>query len=120
MKKKNILAIIVEGRFVLDINDNSNYIIISSKEPDEEQIEIGQWLQINYNNPEEILKALELIKIDFGKIDEINIIYNNQKLNMISYQFDYEFLKNLYFNQTANLIYFLSVLIPFFEKEISK
>jgi hypothetical protein len=34
MKKKNILAIIVEGRFVLDINDNSNYIIISSKEPD--------------------------------------------------------------------------------------
>lgn len=38
---------------------------------------------------------------------------------MISYQFDYEFLKNLYLNQTANLIYFLSVLIPFFEKEIS-
>ena len=75
MKKKNILAIIVEGRFVLDINDNSNYIIISSKEPDEEQIEIGQWLQINYNNPEEILKALELIKIDFGKNSaEINII----------------------------------------------
>ena len=119
MKKKNILAIIVEGRFVLDINNDSNYIIISSKEPDEEQIEIGQWLQINYNDPEEILKALELIKIDFGKIDEINIIYNNQKLNMISYQFDYEFLKNLYLNQTANLIYFLSVLIPFFEKEIS-
>ena len=95
MKKKNILAIIVEGRFVLDINNESNYIIISSKEPDEEQIEIGQWLQINYNDPEEILKALELIKIDFGKIDEINIIYNNQKLNMISYQFDYEFLKKL-------------------------
>ena len=45
MKKRNILAIIVEGRFVLDINNESNYIIISSKEPDEEQIEIGQWLQ---------------------------------------------------------------------------
>jgi hypothetical protein len=119
MKKKNVLAIIVEGRFVLEINDKSNYIIISGKEPDEEQMEIGQWLQINYNNPEEILKALELIKIDFGKIDEINIIYNNQKLNMISYQFDYEFLKNLYLNQTANIIYFLSVLIPFFEKDIS-
>ena len=119
MVKKNILVIIVEGQFVLEVNNNSNYIIISGKEPDEELIEIGQWLQINYNDPEEILKALELIKIDFGKIDEINIVYNNQKLNMLSYQFDYEFLKNLYFNQTANLIYFLSVLIPFYKEEIS-
>ena len=119
MTNKNILAIVVEGQLVLDIDKNSNYMVISNKEPEEDQVLINKWLQINYENPEEILKALELIKIDFGKIDEINIIYNNQKLNMISYQFDYEFLKKLYFNQTANLIYFLSVLIPFFKNEIN-
>ena len=76
MKKKNILAIIFEGRFVLDINNESNYIIISSKEPDEEQIEIGQWLQINYNNPEEILKALELIKKVNLFIKKVHIFFN--------------------------------------------
>lgn len=119
MTNKNILVIVVEGQLVLDIDKKSNYIVISNKEPEDDQDLVNKWLQINYENPEEILKALELIKIDFGKIDEINIIYNNQKLNMISYQFDYEFLRKLYFNQTANLIYFLSVLIPFFNKKIN-
>ena len=119
MTNKNILVIVVEGQLVLDIDKKSNYIVISNKEPEDDQDLFNKWLQINYENPEEILKALELIKIDFGKIDEIDIIYNNQKLNMISYQFDYEFLRKLYFNQTANLIYFLSVLIPFFNKQIN-
>jgi len=119
MTNKNILVIVVEGQLVLDIDKKSNYIVISNKEPEDDQDLVNKWLQINYENPEEILKALELIKIDFGKIDEIDIIYNNQKLNMISYQFDYEFLRKLYFNQTANLIYFLSVLIPFFNKQIN-
>jgi len=119
MTNKNILVIVVEGQLVLEIDKKSNYIVISNKEPEDDQDLVNKWLQINYENPEEILKALELIKIDFGKIDEINIIYNNQKLNMISYQFDYEFLRKLYFNQTANLIYFLSVLIPFFNKKIN-
>ena len=119
MTNKNILVIVVEGQLVLDIDKKSNYIVISNKEPEDDLDLVNKWLQINYENPEEILKALELIKINFGKIDEINIIYNNQKLNMISYQFDYEFLRKLYFNQTANLIYFLSVLIPFFNKKIN-
>ena len=37
MTNKNILAIVVEGQLVLDIDKNSNYIVISNKEPEEDQ-----------------------------------------------------------------------------------
>ena len=37
---------------------------------------------------------------------------------MLSYQYDYEFLKNIYFNQTSNLIYLMSLLIPFYNEKI--
>ena len=73
---------------------------------------------MNFENPEEMIKALEILKIEFGKIDKMKIIYNNQKLNMISYQFDYEFLKKIYLTQTANLFYFVSLIIPFFNKKM--
>ena len=56
--------------------------------------------------------------MDFEKIDEIQIIYNNQKLNMLSYQYDYEFLKNLYLNQTANIIFLINLMVSLFNKKI--
>lgn len=117
MKNKNIVIIVVEGQITINFSEDTNYIIISDKEPNE--IEKGKWLQIDYSNPEEVFKALEIIKIDFGKIDEIIIIYNNQKLNMLSYQFDYEFLTKIYHNQTAILFYFISLLIPYYKESVT-
>ena len=114
---KKILNIIIDGKPIFNLNDKYNYITLSSKEPEKDQDQ-GKWLQIDYEKPEEIIKALNIIKLEFGKIDEINIIFNNQKLNMLSYQYDYEFLKNIYFNQTSNLIYLMSLLIPFYNEKI--
>ncbi len=56
--------------------------------------------------------------MDFEKIDQIEIIYNNQKLNMLAYQYDYDFLKNLYLNQTANIIFLINLMVALFNKEI--
>ena len=113
---KRIITIIIEGQYTGDLNSKNEYIFISKKEPQEDLK--CKWLQINYEDPEELIKTIQIIKMDFEKIDEIQIIYNNQKLNMLSYQYDYEFLKNLYLNQTANIIFLINLMVSLFNKKI--
>ena len=114
---KKIVIINIDGQYTETLDNKNKYIFISKKEP-QENLEC-KWLQINFEEPEELMKSIQIIKMDFEKIDQIEIIYNNQKLNMLAYQYDYDFLKNLYLNQTANLIFLINLMVSLFNEEIS-
>ena len=65
---KKILNIIIDGKPIFNLNDKYNYITLSSKEPEKDQDQ-GKWLQIDYEKPEEIIKALNIIKLPASSLE---------------------------------------------------
>ena len=73
-------------------------------------------LQSNFGSIDEFIKAKVIIKNLFSKIDEIVLINRDIDLNMISYQYDFENIKQNY-QTLLNIIYFINLLIPLFNEK---
>ena len=74
-------------------------------------------LQANFSSIDDLIKAKHIINDQIKIIKEIVIINRDLDLNMISYQYDYEYIKKCYLT-IANIIYFINLLIANFHKEI--
>ena len=106
----NQILIILNGEDRKVLSESSNKIILAKKKleniPHDHTL-----LQTNFDSLEDLIKANTIIKNQFGKIDELIIIYRNIDLNMISYQYDYNYIKQNY-QELMNIIYFINLLVP--------
>ena len=85
-----------------------------------DQIKIEQkytFLQADFNSIDDLIKAKQIVNNQIKNIKEIVIINRDIDLNMISYQYDYEYTKECYQTLT-NIIYFINILINDFNKNI--
>ena len=99
------------------LSENSNKIILAKKK--QENINHDHTLLMtNFDSLEDLIKANTIIKSQFSKIDELVIIYRNIDLNMISYQYDYNHIKQNY-QELMNIIYFINLLVPLLKDEFS-
>ena len=113
----NQILIILNGEDQRVLSENSNKIILAEKKLQN----INQdhtLLQSTFESLEDLIKAEAIIKNQFSKIDELVIVNNHIDLNMISYQYDYNHIKQNY-KVLMNIIYFINLLIPLFNKEFS-
>ena len=114
---KNQVLIILNGEDQTVLSENSNKIILAKKK----QRNINHdhtLLQTNFDSIEDLVKANTIIKSQFSKIDELVIIYRKIDLNMISYQYDYNHIKQNY-QELMNIIYFINLLVPVIKDEFS-
>ena len=113
----NQVLIILNGENQTILSENSNKIILAKKK--QENISLDHTLlQTNFDSLEDLIKANTIIKSQFSKIDELIIVYRNIDLNMISYQYDYQNIKQNY-QTLMNIIYFINLLIPLLKNEFS-
>ena len=106
----NQVLIILNGEDQTVLSESSNKIILAKKK--QENITYDHTLlQTNFDSLEDLIKANTIIKSQFSKIDELVIIYRNIDLNMISYQYDYNHIKQNY-QELMNIIYFINLLVP--------
>ena len=113
----NQVLIILNGENQAILSENSNKIILAEKK--QENISHDHTLlQTNFDSLEDLIKANTIIKSQFSKIDELIIVYRNIDLNMISYQYDYQHIKQNY-QTLMNIIYFINLLIPLLKNEFS-
>ena len=111
---QNQVLIILNGEDRRVFSKNSNKIILTDKK----LYKIDQdhtLLQTNFDSLEELIKANAIIRSQFSKIDEIVIVNKDIDLNMISYQYDYNHIKQNY-QVLMNIIYFVNLLVPLFKK----
>ena len=111
----NQILIVLNGEDQRVLSDNSHKIILAEKKLQN----INQdhtLLQSTFESLEDLIKAEAIIKNQFSKIDELVIVNNHIDLNMISYQYDYNYIKQNY-KVLMNIIYFINLLIPLFNKE---
>ena len=98
------------------LKKNINGVLISETD----KIKVSEkytLLQANFSSIDDLIKAKHIINDQIKIIKEIVIINRDIDLNMISYQYDYEYIKKYYLTIT-NIIYFINVLIGNFNKEI--
>ena len=113
----NQVLIILNGENQAILSESSNKIILAKKK--QENISHDHTLlQTNFDSLEDLIKANTIIKSQFSKIDELIIVYRNIDLNMISYQYDYQHIKQNY-QTLMNIIYFINLLIPLLKNEFS-
>ena len=113
----NQVLIILNGEDQTVLSESSNKIILAKKK--QENIAYDHTLlQTNFDSLEDLIKANTIIKSQFSKIDELVIIYRNIDLNMISYQYDYNHIKQNY-QELMNIIYFINLLVPLLKDEFS-
>ena len=113
----NQVLIILNGEDQTVLSDNSNKIILAKKK--QKNINYDHTLlQTNFESLEDLIKANTIIKSQFLKIDELVIVYRNIDLNMISYQYDYNHIKQNY-QELMNIIYFINLLVPVIKDEFS-
>ena len=113
----NQVLIILNGENQAILSENSNKIILAKKK--QENISHDHTLlQTNFDSLEDLIKANTIIKSQFSKIDELIIVYRNIDLNMISYQYDYNHIKQNY-QTLLNIIYFINLLVPLLKNEFS-
>ena len=113
----NQVLIILNGENQAIFSENSNKIILAKKK--QENISHDHTLlQTNFDSLEDFIKANTIIKSQFSKIDELIIVYRNIDLNMISYQYDYNHIKQNY-QTLMNIIYFINLLVPLLKNEFS-
>ena len=113
----NQVLIILNGENQTILSENSNKIILAKKK--QENISHDHTLlQTNFDSLEDLIKANTIIKSQFSKIDELIIVYRNIDLNMISYQYDYNHIKQNY-QTLMNIIYFINLLVPLLKNEFS-
>lgn len=96
--------------------NNNNKVIISEAENNS----IDQnytLLQTNFLSVEDLIKAQKIIEKQASPINEIVIINRGIDLNMLSYQYDYKFIKDNYLILT-NIFFFLNLLISNFDKNL--
>ena len=113
----NQILIVLNGEDQRVLSENTNKIILAEKKLQN----INQdhtLLQSTFESLEDLIKAEAIIKNQFSKIDELVIVNNHIDLNMISYQYDYNFIKQNY-KVLMNIIYFINLLIPLFNKEFN-
>ncbi len=111
----NQILIVLNGEDQRVLYENSHKIILAEKKLQN----INQdhtLLQSTFESLEDLIKAEAIIKNQFSKIDELVIVNNHIDLNMISYQYDYSYIKQNY-KVLMNIIYFINLLIPLFNKE---
>ena len=113
----NQVLIILNGEDQTVLSESSNKIILAKKKQ-ENIIQDHTLLQTNFDSLEDLIKANTIIKSQFSKIDELVIVYRNIDLNMISYQYDYNHIKQNY-QELLNIIYFINLLVPLLENEFS-
>ena len=113
----NQVLIILNGEDQKILSESSNKIILAKKK--QENISHDHTLlQTNFDSLEDLIKANTIIKSQFSKIDELVIIYKNIDLNMISYQYDYNHIKQNY-QELMNIIYFINLLVPLLNNKFS-
>ncbi len=111
----NQVLIILNGEDQTVLLEKSNKIVLAKKKQ-ENITHDHTLLQTNFDSLEDLIKANTIIKSQFSKIDELVIVYRNIDLNMISYQYDYNHIKQNY-QELLNIIYFINILIPLFKNE---
>ena len=113
----NQVLIILNGEDQTVLSENSNKIILAKKK--QKNINYDHTLlQTNFDSLEDLIKANTIIKSQFLKIDELVIVYRNIDLNMISYQYDYNHIKQNY-QELMNIIYFINLLVPLLKDKFS-
>ena len=113
----NQVLIILNGEDQTVLSENSNKIVLAKKK--QENINHDHTLlQTNFDSLEDLIKANTIIKSQFSKIDELVIVYRNIDLNMISYQYDYNHIKQNY-QELMNIIYFINLLVPLLKDKFS-
>ncbi len=114
MSKKELI-IIINGTDTKFFEKNINRIILSK------DVEINDknctLLQTDFTSLEDLIKAKQIISKQLHPINKIVIINKNIDLNMISYQHDYNIIKDNYL-KLSNLLYFINLLIKNFDKKI--
>ena len=113
----NQILIFLNGENQSILTVNSNKIILANKKLDN----INQdhtLLQTNFESLDDFIKAEVIIKSQFSKIDELIIINKDIDLNMISYQYDYNHIKQNY-QELMNIIYFINLLVPLLKDKFS-
>ena len=113
----NQVLIILNGEDQKVLSENSNKIILAKKKL-ESITHDHTLLQTNFGSLEDLIKANTIIKSQFSKIDELAIVYRNIDLNMISYQYDYNHIKQNY-QELMNIIYFINLLVPLLKEKFS-
>ena len=111
----NQILIVLNGEDQRVLSTNSNKIILAKKKLDY-IIQDHTLLQSNFESLEDLIKAEVIIKNQFSKVDEVVIVNKDNDLNMISYQYDYNHIKQKY-KVLMNIIYFINLLIPLFNYE---
>jgi hypothetical protein len=113
----NQLLIVLEGTDNRAIKENINGIVISKTD----KLIINEkytFLHADFNSIDDLIKAKQIINNQIKYIEEIVIINRDIDLNMISYQYDYEYTKKNY-QTLANIIFFLNALIDNFDTNIN-
>ena len=113
----NQILIVLNGEDQRVLSENSNKIILAEKKL-QNITQDHTLLQSKFESLEDLIKAEVIIKSRFSKIDELVIVNNHIDLNMISYQYDYNHIKQNY-KVLMNIIYFINLLIPLFNNEFS-
>ena len=113
----NQVFIILNGEDQTVLSEKSNKIILTKKKQ-ENITQDHTLLQTNFDSLEDLIKANTIIKSQFSKIDELVIVYRNIDLNMISYQYDYNHIKQNY-QELMNIIYFINLLVPLLKDKFS-
>ena len=111
----NQILIVLNGEDQRVISSNSNKIILAKRKLNNIS-EDHTLLQSTFESLEDLIKAEIFIKNQFSKIDELVIINKDIDLNMISYQYDYNHMKQNY-QILMNIIYFINSLIPLFNNK---
>ena len=112
----NQVFIVLNGEDQTILSENSNKIILAKKKLKNINHD-HTLLQTNFKSLEDLIKANEIIKSQFSKIDELIIVYRSIDLNMISYQYDYNHIKKNY-QELMNIIYFINLIVPLLQKEV--
>ena len=113
----NQVLIILNGEDQTVLLEKSNKIVLAKKKQ-ENIAHDHTLLQTNFDSLEDLIKANAIIKNQFSKIDELVIVYRNINLNMISYQYDYNHIKQNY-QELMNIIYFINLLLPLLKDRFS-
>ena len=111
----NQILIVLNGEDQRVLSENSRKIILAEKKL-QNITQDHTLLQSTFESLEDLIKAEAIIKNQFSEIDELVIINNRIDLNMISYQYDYNYIQQNY-KVLMNIIYFINLLIPLFNKE---
>jgi hypothetical protein len=112
----NQLVICLNGIDKRVLKKNINGVLIAKTD----QIEIEEkytFLQAEFSSIDDLIKAKHIITNQIRNINEIVIVNKDIDLNMISYQYDYEYTK-VYYQTLVNIIFFINILINNFNKDI--